>query len=183
MLSDHQIRQAVHWGNLRISGFTPDHLQPSSYDVHLHEKLLVLRSGTEPIDVKVDTADQWDAVTIGDGGYVLRPGEFALGSTFQRFEIGSRMVGTVEGKSSLGRLGLLVHATAGFIDPGFTGQITLELSCVQARGIKLYPGMPIAQIAFDDCRGVEQLYRGKYVDQHGPTASRYHLNWVGDGWK
>lgn len=183
MLSDHRIRNAVRWGDLKISGYSADHLQPSSYDVHLHEKLLILRDGTDPIDVKVDSADQWESVTIGEEGYVLNPGVFALGSTFQRFEIGSRIVGTVEGKSSLGRLGLLVHATAGFIDPGFRGQVTLELSCVQHRGIRLYAGMPVAQVAFDDCRGVEQLYRGKYLDQHGPVASRYHLNWLGDGWK
>lgn len=182
MLSDHRIRNAVRWGDLKISGYSADHLQPSSYDVHLHEKLLILRDGTDPIDVKVDSADQWESVTIGEEGYVLNPGVFALGSTFQRFEIGSRIVGTVEGKSSLGRLGLQVHSTAGFIDPGFIGQITLELSCAHHLGIVLYPGMPIGQLAFTSIDGVARPYRGKYQEQAGPTVSRYELNWDGQAW-
>ena len=172
----------MRWRGLRVSGFSPAQLQPASYDVRLGEELLVLRPGG-PLDPKVDTTDQWERVLIGEDGVVLEHGMFALGTTQERVEMGEHLTGQVEGKSSLGRLGLLVHITAGYLDPGFVGQVTLELACVHPRGVRLYPGMPIAQIGFDDCITVSKPYSGKYRQQSGPTASRYHENWTGRDWR
>lgn len=181
MLSDTQILDAIRWRGLVISGFNTDCLQPASYDVHLHPQLLVLRDGAA-LDPKVDTAGEWSGVEIPDAGLVLGPRQFALGSTLERLNLGSQLMGQLEGKSSLGRLGLFVHSTAGYLDPGFAGQVTLELGCAQSRGIVLYPGMPIGQVAFMRCAAVGKPYQGKYTHQHGPTPSRFHLNWDGMQW-
>jgi dCTP deaminase len=182
VLSDAQIEDAIRWRGLSISSFDRRCLQPASYDVHLHPELLILRAGG-PLDPKVDTAAEFERVSIDvDSGFVLEPGMFALGSTTERVDLGPQLMGQLEGKSSLGRLGLVVHSTAGYLDPGFRGQITLELACVQGRGLILYPGMPIAQVAFMSCSSVAQLYQGKYVEQDGPTASRYNQNWDGEQW-
>lgn len=177
MLSDTQIKDALRWKGLSISGFDERFLQPASYDVHLHPTLRVLKSHGVALDPKRDTADQFDIVEMNDTGYTLSAGRFALASTLERLDLGRQLMAQVEGKSSLGRLGLLVHSTAGYIDPGFTGQVTLELSSIHGRGITLYPCMPIGQVAFMRVAGVARPYRGKYVAQHGPTVSRYHLNW------
>jgi dCTP deaminase len=183
MLSDSQIGHATRWQGLHISAFNPEQLQPSSYDIRLHPQLLVLKAGDEPLDPRQDTTDQWTEVYIDQReGFLLRQGDFALGSTLERFEMGPQLTGQLEGKSSLGRLGLSVHSTAGYLDPGFTGQVTLELSCVHPRGVILYPGMRIGQVAFDTCVDVKQLYEGKYQHQVGPTSSRYHENWTGERW-
>ncbi len=183
MLSDADIRRAILSGSLLIDPCDERRLQPASYDVSLHPTVLVLQTLGEPLDPKVDTAGEWHRIEIPDTGYDLMPGDFALGSTVEVFGMGNYFVGKVEGKSSLGRLGLEVHATAGFVDPGFHGQITLELSCVHARGIRLYPNMPIGQVAIDYIPAVERPYAGKYTNQFGPTASRYHENWDGQAWK
>lgn len=184
MLSDHRIKQAIRTGLLSIDAFNDDHLQAASYDVHLHPQILVLNDALPGVlDPKVDTTDQWVQIEIPEDGYTIGFGRFILGSTLQQIAIGRKLIGQLEGRSSLGRLGLMVHSTAGYVDPGFQGQVTLELSCVHPRGIRLYPGMPIGQLAFDDCLGVEQLYEGKYQHQRGPTPSLYHQNWLGDGWK
>ncbi len=111
------------------------------------------------------------------GRFILHPGEFVLGSTVERVAIPDDLVARLEGKSSLGRLGLLIHSTAGYIDPGFEGTITLELSNVARLPIAIYPGMPIGQISFlQMTTPVDRPYRGKYGGQEGPTASRYHEN-------
>lgn len=178
VLSDTQTQHALRWRGLHIGGYNTAQQEPSSYDVRLHPKLLVLRDGT-PLDPRQDTTGEWDEVAIDpDYGYILRPGQFVLGSTLEYFAMGDQLVGTLHGKSSLGRLGLLVHVTAGYIDTGFCGQITLEMQCIQRRGIVLYPGMRIGQVSFDDCVAVKDTYAGKYVGQEGPTASQYHLNWI-----
>lgn len=176
MLSDAQIKDAVRWKGLSISGFDERFLQPASYDVHLHPDLLVLRRGG-PLDPKVDSTREFARFGMDDDGFVVESGMFVLASTSERFELGSQLMGQLEGKSSLGRLGLVVHSTAGYIDPGFSGQITLELSCSHDRGVRVYPGMPVGQIAFMRVSSVDKLYCGKYVMQHGPTVSRYHQNW------
>lgn len=183
MLSDHQIR-AQRWQGLDIEGYEDHHIQPASYDVRLHRRLLVLQDSQEALDPKTDTADQWIPHDIDpDLGFVLRLGDCVLGSTIERFRFPTHLGGQLQGKSSLGRLGVNVHATAGFIDPGFCGQVTLELFCVHHRGVILYPGMPIGQISFTPVDHVVEPYRGKYVDQEGPTASRYHLNWIDGDWR
>lgn len=182
MLSDRQIEHALRWRGLQISDFRTEQLQPASYDVRLGDELLVLLPG-EPLDTRTDTTDQWKRVSIGRGGVVLEYGMFALGTTMERLAMGEHLTGMVEGKSSLGRLGLLVHITAGYLDPGFAGQVTLELACIHPRGVRLYAGMPIGQVGFDDCLDVDRPYHGKYCEQSGPTASRYHENWTGKDWR
>ncbi len=183
MLSDTQILHACRWRGLVITPFSADRLQAASYDVTLHPWLWVLADDTPPLDPKVDTGRHWSQQEITEAGWVLPAGCFALGSTSEQVTLPVDLVAQLEGKSSLGRLGLMVHSTAGFLDPGFTGQITLELSCVTRAGVVLYPNMPIGQIALDDVGPVERPYAGKYVSQSGPTLSRYHENWNGEGWK
>lgn len=182
MLTDSQIRDARRWRDLRITPFEDRQLQPASYDVRLHPTLLVLKPGG-PIDPKTDSTGEWVTVHLDERGFLLKWGHFALGSTAEHVHLGTHLMGQLEGKSSLGRLGLMVHSTAGYLDPGFEGQVTLELSCVHTRGVVLYPGMPVGQIAFDSAQAVERPYQGKYVGQEGPTASRNHENWTGTSWR
>jgi dCTP deaminase len=181
MLADHQIKYNLLRNRLTISHYQPAHLQPASYDVLLHPIVLILKDGM-PLDPKRDSSDEWTPTLLPDDGLVLRGVQFAIGSTWETFHLRCGLAGQLHGRSGLGRLGLMVHSTAGFLDPGFQGQVTLELSCVQGRGVRLYPMMPIAQIAFDVCSGVEALYDGKYVDQLGPTPSRYYENWREGAW-
>jgi dCTP deaminase len=161
-----------------------DRLQPASLDVRLGATFAVFRRDrAQVIDPKKDSKELLDYRTVKDGEhFVLHPGEFVLAHTLERVGMPADLVARVEGKSSLGRLGLLVHSTAGFIDPGFDGQVTLELACVNSIPILLYPGMPIGQLSFDRTRPVRVGYSGKYVGQSGPTPSRYHQNWNGAGW-
>src|SRR4051794_5005072 len=128
------------------------------------------------IDVKQDMEELTELVEIKeDDVFILHPGEFVLGSTAERVALPDDLVARLEGKSSLGRLGLLIHSTAGYIDPGFDGTITLELSNVARLPISIYPGMPIGQISFlQMTTPVERPYQGKYQGQRGPTASAYH---------
>lgn len=178
MLSDSLIRHAMRWRGLEISPFLEEQLQPASYDVTLHPQLLVLREG-DPLDPRADSTGEWSEVVMRDSsyGFILRAGQLVLGSTIERFTLGEGLLGQLEGKSSLGRLGLQVHSTAGYLDPGFSGQVTLELSCTHSRGVILYPYMPIGQVAFDDVLAVKRPYQGKYQGQQGPVPSRYHENW------
>jgi dCTP deaminase len=177
MLTDRRIQQAISWGQLEISGFNPAQLQPASYDVRLHPDLLVLKTGSTALDAKLDVAAQFTRVTIPTTGYTLKAGTFVLGSTAETLKIGPEYLAQVEGKSSLGRLGLIIHSTAGYIDPGFHGQITLEMTCMHSRGIILYPGMRIGQVAFRYSGGADRVYSGLYQGQTGPTVSGYHTNW------
>ena len=141
------------------------------------------------IDVKADTRDLTELVEmpigddgVGDEPFMLHPGEFVLGSTYERIGVPDDLVGRVEGKSSLGRLGLLIHSTAGFIDAGFDGHITLELANVASLPITLYPGMKIGQVSFMTMTSPADNPYGagakgsKYQGQAGPTPSRYHEN-------
>jgi dCTP deaminase len=183
MLSDYAITEALTSGALTIDPLVPHRIQPSSIDVTLDRHFLQLRDGG-PLDTRRDTTAEFEPFTLDpDEGILLSPGTFLLGTTVERFVFPKTLVGRVEGKSSLGRLGLLAHSTAGFVDPEFCGQITLELSVCHGRSLILYPGMPIAQVAFLPCPGVEYGYRGKYTQQTGPTASRYHQNWDGERWR
>lgn len=181
MLSDSEIQHALRWRGLEIQPFNEGRLQAASVDLTLHESLQILRDGIaredEPLDPRKDCSEEFFEWTIGPEGFELKPGWFALGSTEEVIRMGNTLVGKLEGKSSLGRLGLAVHSTAGFLDPGFHGQVTLEISSMHSRGIRLYAGMPIGQVAFDDVRNVARPYGGKYVGQRGPTLSRYHQNW------
>jgi dCTP deaminase len=184
ILSDHTILEALESGRICIDPFDPAALQPSSVDLHLSQLFRVFRNYSRGcIDVREDQQELTELVEVPFGErLMLHPNEFVLGATMERIGIGGDLVGRLEGKSSLGRLGLLIHSTAGFIDPGFSGQITLELSNVANLPITLYPGMRIGQISFlemtttaDHPYGSSGL-NSKYQEQEGPTPSRYHLN-------
>lgn len=180
--SDRSIREAIASGSIQIDPFEPSFVQPSSVDLRVGQGFRVFvnhRYGQ--IDPRHPQTDLTQLVDTGeDEPFMLHPGEFVLGSTLERIKLGNDVVARLEGKSSLGRLGLLIHSTAGFIDPGFQGHITLELSNVATLPIAIYPGMKIGQISFyqmtteaDFPYGSPEL-GSKYQGQTGPTASRSH---------
>jgi dCTP deaminase len=177
VLSDRTIREELAAGRLVIDPFDESLLQPSSVDLRVAGEFRVFHNNRRAyIDVKDANDDLTEVVAIPEGeAFILHPGEFVLGSTSERVALPDDLVARLEGKSSLGRLGLLIHSTAGYIDPGFDGTITLELSNVARLPISIYPGMPIGQISFlQMTTPVERPYRGKYQGQSGPTASSYH---------
>lgn len=147
-----------------------ENVQPASYDVRLDDHFLSPMEVDEPIDV-VEGFDDYDSEHHVDY-YDLEPGECVLASTWERIDLPNDVVGRVEGRSSVGRLFVVVHSTAGFLDPGFTGQVTLEISNLSKNTVRLRVGMRIAQIAFYQCTGECEPYDGKYQHQAGATASR-----------
>ena len=192
ILSDRSLREQLDAGRIVIEPLDEALIQPSSIDVRISHLFRVFRNHTRGvIDVKEDTRDltelvemSVDANGVGDEAFMLHPGEFVLGSTYERIAVPDDLVGRVEGKSSLGRLGLLIHSTAGFIDAGFDGHITLELANVASLPITLYPGMKIGQVSFMQMtspadRPYGQGAKGsKYQGQQGPTPSRYFENFT-----
>lgn len=186
VLSDRTIMAAIDEGRLRIAPFAADHVQPSSVDLRLGKYFRVFEhSRYTHIDVREPQPDLTQGMEVrGDEPFVLHPGEFALGTTLERVGLPDDLVGRLEGKSSLGRLGLIIHSTAGYIDPGFSGTITLELSNVAKLPIPLYPGMFIGQISFlTMTTPVERPYGSpglgsKYQDQERPTASKVHRDFA-----
>jgi dCTP deaminase len=184
ILSDRSIREAVAADRIGIEPFDDELVQPSSVDVRLDRLFRVFRNHTAGvIDVKKDLSGLTEEVEIAaDGVFMLHPGEFVLGSTFERVRVPDDLVARIEGKSSLGRLGLLIHSTAGFVDSGFEGHITLELANVASLPITLYPGMKIGQISFMRMTTPADRPYGKgatgskYQGQRGPTPSRYFEN-------
>jgi dCTP deaminase len=187
ILSDRTIREQVDAGRIVIEPFDPDCVQPSSVDLHLDRYFRVFRNHTMGhIDVKQNLEELTELVELADGDepFILHPGEFVLGSTSERVALPTDLVARLEGKSSLGRLGLLIHSTAGFVDAGWDGQLTLELSNVASLPITLYPGMKIGQISFiqmttpaDRPYGSGEL-GSKYQGQVGPRPSRYWENFT-----
>ena len=184
VLSDHTIRMELVKGRIVIEPLDPDDIQPSSVDLHLGADFQVFRNSRLPyIDPAVEQPGLTERVVASAAEpFVLHPGEFALGTTVERIALPDDVVGRLEGKSSLGRLGLLTHSTAGFIDPGFSGHVTLELSNVATLPIMLWPGMKIGQLCFfrlsspaEHPYGSAQ-YGSRYQGQRGPTASR---SWQG----
>jgi dCTP deaminase len=186
VLSDRTIRAEIDSGRIVIDPFDPDLIQPSSVDVRVDRQFRVFHNARYPyIDVRKPMDDLTEAVTVpGDRPFILHPGEFVLGQTLERVTLPNDLVARLEGKSSLGRLGLLIHSTAGFVDSGFSGNLTLELSNVANLPITIYHGMPIGQISFMRMDGpVERGYgsRGnKYQGQTEPTPSRFYLNFDQD---
>ncbi len=182
VLSDRDIRAEIEAGRIVIDPFTPDAIQPSSIDLHLDRRFRVFRNSRYPyIDVRADQPELTELVEIsGDDPFILHPGEFVLGSTLERVELPNDLVARLEGKSSLGRLGLLIHSTAGYVDPGWEGNLTLELSNVANLPITLYDGMKIGQISFQRLSSPAEVGYGdarigsKYRGQRDPTASLYH---------
>ena len=179
ILSDHTIREQLAAGRIVIDPFDPACVQPSSVDLHVDAEFRVFRNNRYPfIDVK-QAQDLTELVEVKpDEPFILHPGEFVLGSTLERVAIPDDLVARLEGKSSLGRLGLLIHSTAGYVDPGWDGYLTLELSNVANLPITIYPGMKIGQISFFRLTTpADTPYGGagsKYQGQRGPTASRIH---------
>jgi dCTP deaminase len=184
ILSDRSIREELAAGRIVIDPLNEDAIQPSSVDLHCDSLFRVFRNDTTPyIDPKQSQEDLTELVEVKeDGAFILHPGEFVLGSTLERVALPDDLVARLEGKSSLGRLGLLIHSTAGFVDAGWDGHLTLELSNVATLPIALYPGMKIGQISFlrmttpaDHPYGSDAT-GSKYQGQRGPTPSRYYLN-------
>ncbi len=183
MLSDRSLREALAAGTIGVDPLGDNAIQPSSIDLRLASQFRIFRNHTRAvIDVKEDLNDLTELVEIGDEPFILHPGEFVLGSTLETVRVPNDLVARIEGKSSLGRLGLLIHSTAGFVDAGWNGQLTLELSNVASLPITLYPHMKIGQISFmqmttaaDQPYGSTQV-GSKYQDQSGPVASRYFEN-------
>lgn len=184
LLSDRDIRAGIASGRLQLDPWDDSMVQPSSVDVRLDSVFRVFNNYKY---THIDPAQQQDDLTslvepnAGDP-FVLHPGEFALGSTLECCTLPDDLAGRLEGKSSLGRLGLLTHSTAGFIDPGFSGHITLELSNVANLPITLWPGMKIGQLCLIKLSSPAQFPYGsgaagsKYQGQRGPTPSRSYLN-------
>ena len=184
ILSDVSIRKAIAEGRILLDPFVEDHVQHSSVDVTLDNLFRVFRNDTTPfIDPKESQEDLTELVEVdAERAFILHPGEFVLGSTVERVQLPDDLVARLEGKSSLGRLGLLIHSTAGFVDAGFDGHLTLELSNVANLPIALYPGMKIGQLSFlQMTTPAERPYGSgatgsKYQGQRGPTPSRAYLN-------
>ena len=184
LLSDKDIRAEIDSGRVRVDPYDAGMVQPSSIDVRLDRFFRVFENHRYPhIDPAVEQPDLTRLVEPeGDEAFILHPGEFVLGTTLETVTIPDDMVARLEGKSSLGRLGLLTHSTAGFIDPGFTGHVTLELSNMATLPIKLWPGMKIGQLCmFRLASPVEHpygsaKYGSRYQGQRGPTPSRSYLN-------
>ena len=188
VLSDGAIRRLVADGRIGIDPYDESLLQPSSLDVRVDRLFRVFRNSRYPyIDVKAEQDDLTELVEVADDeAFILHPGEFVLGSTLERVSLPDDLVARLEGKSSLGRLGLLIHSTAGFIDPGWDGHVTLELSNVANLPITIYAGMKIGQLSFVQLsEPAERPYGAgglgsKYQGQRGPTPSRYWKNFTAD---
>jgi dCTP deaminase len=184
VLSDRTIARLIGEGRIVIDPYDDALLQPSSVDVRVDRFFRVFHNARYPyIDVKEPQEELTELVEIaGEQAFILHPGEFVLGSTLERIVLPDDLVARLEGKSSLGRLGLLIHSTAGFIDPGFDGHVTLELSNVANLPITIYHGMKIGQISFVQLsEPAEKPYGSgelgsKYQGQTGPTPSRYWQN-------
>ena len=184
LLSDRDLRKELESGRLALDPFDPAMLQPSSIDVRLDRFFRVFNNTRYThIDPRQRQDDLTSLVeTDNDEPFVLHPGEFVLGSTFEAVQLPDDLAGRLEGKSSLGRLGLLTHSTAGFIDPGFTGHITLELSNVANLPITLWAGMKIGQLCLFRLTSAAEFPYGsaqagsRYQGQRGPTPSRAYLN-------
>ncbi|WP_440099863.1 dCTP deaminase [Streptosporangium sp. H16] len=184
LLSDRDIAAQIEAGRVRIDPFQPEMIQPSSVDVRLDRYFRVFENHRYPhIDPAVEQPDLTRMVEPDkDEPFILHPGEFVLASTYEVVTLPDDIASRLEGKSSLGRLGLLTHSTAGFIDPGFSGHVTLELSNVATLPIKLWPGMKIGQLCMfrlsspaEHPYGSEK-YGSRYQGQRGPTPSRSYLN-------
>ena len=184
LLSDRDIRAELDAGRVVLDPSDPAMVQPSSVDVRLDRYFRLFDNHKYPvIDPSQDQPDLTRLVEVDpDEPFMLHPGEFVLGSTYEQVTLPDDVAARLEGKSSLGRLGLLTHATAGFVDPGFRGHVTLELANVATLPIKLYPGMKIGQLCFFRLSSPAEhpygsaKYGSRYQGQRGPTPSRSYAN-------
>lgn len=186
ILSDRSIKEQIAAGRIVIDPFDSGFVQPSSVDLRLDRRFLVFRNTRRAyLDVKQPADDLMERVEPGEGEpIVLHPSEFVLGSTVEVVTIPDDLVGRLEGRSSVGRLGIVIHSTAGYIDPGFSGQITLEIANLSNLPVLLYPGMRIAQISFSRMTTAAETPYGqrglgsKYQGQGAPTPSRLYLDFT-----
>ena len=185
VLSDRTIKELIAAGRIEIDPYEPKRVQPSSIDLRLGDRIRVFANTHKHsvVDLRRASEDLTELVTLKpDEPFILHPHEFVLGITLERVGLPDDLVGRLEGKSSLGRLGLLIHSTAGFVDPGWRGRLTLELANILNLPITLYAGMPVAQISFMQLTTpVERAYgspelASKYQGDTDPTPSKYHLN-------
>ncbi len=184
LLSDKDIKVEIGASRIGIEPYDSAMVQPSSIDVRLDRFFRVFENHRYPhIDPSTEQSELTREIApVGDEPFVLHPGEFVLGSTYEVVTLPNDIAARLEGKSSLGRLGLLTHSTAGFIDPGFSGHVTLELANVATLPILLYPGMKIGQVCFFRMTSEAEhpygssVYGSRYHGQRGPTPSRSHLN-------
>lgn len=184
VLSDGDLRRAIAAGEIGVDPFNDEDIQPASIDLHLDKSFRVFRNNRYGfIDPSVDQPGLTELeVVSGAEPFMLHPSEFVLGQTLERISVGSALLGRLDGKSSLGRLGLLIHSTAGYVDPGWVGNLTLELGNVASLPIALYPGMKIGQISFHRMSSpVERPYgsaalHSRYQGQSEPTASAIHVD-------
>jgi len=184
LLSDRDIRAEITAGRVKVEPFTEAMVQPSSVDVRLDRFFRVFENHKySVIDPSTEQPDLTREVAVtADEFFILHPGEFVLASTYEVITLPGDIAGRLEGKSSLGRLGLLTHSTAGFIDPGFSGHITLELSNVANLPVKLFPGMKIGQLCLIKLSSPAEhpygsaVYGSRYQGQRGPTPSKSWLN-------
>ncbi len=184
LLSDRDIRAQIESKRVGVEPFAESMIQPSSVDVRLDKFFRVFENHKyEVIDPALEQPELTREIIAEDGeAFILHPGEFVLASTYEVITLPDDIAGRLEGKSSLGRLGLLTHSTAGFIDPGFSGHITLELSNVANLPVKLYPGMKIGQLCLIKLSSAAEhpygsaQYLNRYQGQRGPTPSRSFMN-------
>jgi dCTP deaminase len=184
LLSDRDIKAEITAGRVKVEPFDGQMIQPSSVDVRLDRFFRVFENHKySVIDPSIEQSELTREVAVeNDEEFILHPGEFVLASTYEVITLPDDIAGRLEGKSSLGRLGLLTHSTAGFIDPGFSGHITLELSNVANLPVKLFPGMKIGQLCLIKLSSSAEnpygsaLYGSRYQGQRGPTASKSWLN-------
>jgi dCTP deaminase len=182
ILSDKDISARIKKGDLKIEPFYPAAVQPSTIDLHLDNKIRVFDNWEiELVDVK-KKKDPSRVVQVKESGFIVHPGEFLLGATEERIALPHDLAAKLEGRSSIGRLGLIVHATAGYVDPGFSGWLTFEISNISRLPIKIYAGMKIAQLCFFLMSSPvlhpygSRKVKSKYQGQKGPTASRAYLD-------
>ncbi|ATG53996.1 dCTP deaminase [Brachybacterium ginsengisoli] len=184
LLSDHDIRNEIELGRVRLDPFDAEMVQPASVDVRIDRYFRLFDNHKHAlIDPSLEQPDLTREVAVApDEPYMLHPGEFVLASTYEQITLPDDVAARLEGKSSLGRLGLLTHSTAGFIDPGFQGHITLELSNMATLPVALWPGMKIGQLCFFRLSSASERPYGsagnlnRYYGQRGPTPSRSAQN-------
>ena len=184
LMSDRDIRASIDANQIGLEPLDMDLLQPSSFDVRIDRFFRLFDNHKYAF---IDPSEQQDDLTrlvevAADEPFILHPGEFVLGSTYEFVSLPDNIAARLEGKSSLGRLGLVTHSTAGFVDPGFKGHVTLELSNMATLPIKLWPGMKIGQLCFFQLSSPSETpygsakYLNRYQGQRGPTASRSYMN-------
>lgn len=191
ILSDRDIKKFLKEGRIVIDPLFPNSIQPASVDLHLGGNFLIFKNSRHTaIDLRKPVDDMMEPVSIDEKKtFVLHPGEFALGLTYETVGVADDMVGRLEGKSSLGRVGLIIHATAGYLDPGNRLKMTLELHNIANLPIVLYYKMPIAQLSFTPLSSTADRPYGskrlgsKYFGAKKPQASQYYKNFIGNAWE